>query len=124
MPIDHAIDGDVIVTTLRGVVTDDELLAYYRQPAMQTFTRRWLELVDGTGIVRMNITPEGQTRLAEFLSMQIERLRGGRVAMVANSDVTYGMFRMWEIQREDLEYTVRVFRDPAAARQWIADEVS
>jgi hypothetical protein len=39
--------------------------------------------------------------------------------MVASTDVCYGMFRMWELRREDLDYSVSVFRDVAAARQWL-----
>jgi hypothetical protein len=39
--------------------------------------------------------------------------------MLAVSDVCYGMFRMWEMRREELDYTVSVFRDPGAARAWL-----
>ena len=46
--------------------------------------------------------------------------RGGRVAMVATRDDVYGMFRMWGIMREDLNYEVRVFHTMAEARDWLS----
>jgi hypothetical protein len=40
--------------------------------------------------------------------------------MVASSDVTFGMFRMWEIQREGLGYQIQVFREFEPALAWLA----
>jgi len=109
----------VICSVFTGQVTDQELHAYYRQPFVDGFPGRWLELVDGTGITSMGITSAGEHQLAAILAPHIEKLRGGRVAMVATSDVVFGMFRMWELQREGVGYEVSVFRDVAAAREWL-----
>lgn len=111
-------DG-VIRTTLSGRVTDAELLAYYQDGFIATHQGRWRELVDGSSIDQMDITPNGQTQLAHFLATVADKLRGGKVAMVAASDLTFGMFRMWQLQRESLGYDVKVFRDPAEAMDWV-----
>jgi hypothetical protein len=70
-------------------------------------------------MTEMAITANDQERLAAFVATKAPLLRNGRVAMLASTEVCYGMFRMWEIQREDLDYSVTVFRDVAAARQWL-----
>lgn len=110
----------MIHTTLIGQVTDDELLAYYQQPHFEEISDTWREIVDGSQITEMAVTPEGQRQLAIIAAANPNKLRGGRVAMVALSDVTYGMFRMWEIQREELDYTVRVFRNFEEAQAWVS----
>ena len=119
MPIDLVLDGAVLHTVLAGRVTDDELLAHYQRPAFSEVRPLWLEIVDGRLVTDIAVTLEGQRRLESLASTQVERLRGGRVAMVASSDVVYGMFRMWQMRREGLGYEVQVFRDFAAARSWV-----
>jgi hypothetical protein len=122
MPIEFALEGPIVRTILAGRVTDEELLAHYTLPVFLDLPPPWLELIDGRGITDMAVTAGGQGRLAAFAAGFIERLRGGRVAMVAASDVTYGMFRMWQIRREGLGYEVRVYRDIDEARAWLTPD--
>lgn len=68
----------------------------------------------------MQLTRVGYQQLQKVLTEKYgDVLRGGRVAMVAANDATYGLFRMWELQREDLGYRVTVFRDRGAALAWL-----
>jgi hypothetical protein len=120
VPIEQgAIDG-AIHTMLVGQVTDEELLAYYARPSLEQYSGSWRELVDGRRITGMAVTSSGQRKLEASLAGEASRLRGGRLAMLASSDVTYGMFRMWELRREGLGYQVRVFRELAPALSWLA----
>lgn len=121
VPITSArLDADILHTILSGRVTDGELFAYYRDLPEDTFAGTWRELVDGREIAEMAITPAGQMQLASLAEVQIARLRGGMVAMVATRDSVYGMFRMWEMQREGLGYAVRVFRAFDEAIAWLS----
>lgn len=119
MPIRLAFEDQVIHTILVGRVTDEELLSHYARPEFQEARAPWRELVDGREITAMAVTAAGQRKLAAYAAASAQRLRGGRVAMLASTEVTYGMFRMWEIQREGLGYAVSVFRDFEEARQWL-----
>ena len=121
MPIRLEVDGPLLLTIIHGRVTDDELLAHYAAPEFQAVQAPWRELVDGREITDMAVTPDGQLRLAELASTSMDRLRGGRVAMVASTDLTYGMFRMWQLRRESLEFEVRVFRELGPALAWLED---
>lgn len=123
MPLRLEVDESLLRTIIHGRVTDDELLAHYAAPEFQAVRAPWRELVDGREITDMAVTPDGQLRLAELASTSMDRLRGGRVAMVATTDVTYGMFRMWQLRRESLEFEVRVFRELEPALAWLKEPV-
>jgi hypothetical protein len=124
MPISLSIDRELIHTIAVGRVTDDELIAHYGNPAFSEPRAVWLELVDGRAITEMAVTADGQRRLETLAAAHLDRLRGGRVAMVASSDVAYGMFRMWQMRREGLGFEVQVFRDFDAARAWLLEGVA
>jgi hypothetical protein len=121
VPITRRIDADptLIYTILSGRVTDTELLSYYERAIAQKAHDPWRELVDGTQVTEMVLTQEGLTRLAGIVEANLEKIRDGRVAMVATSNITYGVFRMWELQREGLNYEVRVFRELDLALAWL-----
>ncbi|MBU0677739.1 MAG: hypothetical protein KJ626_06450 [Verrucomicrobia bacterium] len=44
--------------------------------------------------------------------------------MLAGDDLGFGMFRMWELIREDVDYQVMVFRDYDKAIEWLSSEIS
>jgi hypothetical protein len=121
MPIEFEVVDGVLYTTLIDRVTDDELVAHYSSVLVRPFEGPWREVVSGLRITEMAMTLHGQDRLMALVAASAERLKGGRVAMVASSEVTYGMFRMWELRRERLGYEVRVFREPAHALSWVRE---
>lgn len=112
-------DPTIIYTLLSGLITDQELLAYYSDALTSWPGGRWRELVDGTQITDMALTPTSLKQLAHLVTSHIQRLNNARVAMVAQSDLAYGMFRMWELQRAQLGYDVRVFRQLGEAERWL-----
>jgi hypothetical protein len=109
----------LLETTLSGRVTDDELLDYYARALAGRLLAFGRELVDAIAVTDLAITPKGHDRLAVLLRGHVNDLRGLRVAMVAGDDYAFGMFRMWELQREDLGYEVRVFRSREEACAWL-----
>lgn len=112
-------DLGLLLTTLAGRVTDDELVEYYTRALAGRFFRGGRELVDATAVTDLAITPQGHARLAVLLRGHLDALRGLHVAMVAGDDYAYGMFRMWELQRQDLGYEVRVFRSREEGAAWL-----
>ena len=120
LPIQGTLQDGVLHTVATGVVTDEDLIQYYAWDRILKPTPPWRELVDGSGIEAMQVTFPGQRRLQDAVSAYDRFLKGGRVAMLAASDAVYGMFRMWELQRENLSYTVRVFRSRDEALAWLA----
>jgi hypothetical protein len=45
------------------------------------------------------------------------------VAVVAETDLTYGLSRMWEIMCDEIDWEIRIFRSTEEARNWIMERV-
>jgi hypothetical protein len=122
MPFKNIIrDDGIMVTQITGVATDDDFIQFHQEAMTRgDFERNHLVLVDGTGIEKMQVTPEGSARLADnarpFLQKKLAKVK---TAMVAESDLVFGMFRMWELMRSDLGYEVKVFRNTEEAINWL-----
>lgn len=122
MTISHAVEGDIVRVRCEGVVDDEQLLRFYEQQVAD----RWLlvdyhrELVDGRGITFLVVTVRGHERLVDLVRRNADLVQGRRVAMLADQDLVYGVFRMWEGQQDDLDYIVRVFRDNDEAIAWLS----
>ncbi len=118
------LENRVLVTEFIGTVTDDDLVAYHERLVVEErLDAQPGGLIDGRRITSMQVTRDGIIHLASLVRDQAHLLRGQHLAMVATSDIVYGMFRMWELERGDLDYQVRVFRDYGAALIWLKESI-
>ncbi len=114
------VEKKLLVTTLTGRITDKELLSHYGNLLYSNaFKEVHLELVDARAVESWQATPTAQWQLAAIARHFDDQLNGLRVAMVAPTDHIFGMFRMWELQRADLDYEVHVFRHYDQACHWL-----
>lgn len=119
MPISYRLDGDLnaIFTSVSGVVTDRDMVAHAGRvttdPDIPAGARA---LVDFGGVEKVDVTAEGIRRVAEIFRMNSY---APKTAFVANSDVAYGMSRMFEFHRDDSPAEIRTFRDYGEAKQWL-----
>lgn len=119
MSTSYEIDSErrVIVVTVRGDLRDEDLLEIHERLR----TEPKLEpdfglLVDLRGAVGRDITMGGVQNLLERPSLFSPTARR---AIVVESDLGFGMSRMYELQRDDLAGTLRVFRDVDQANRWL-----
>jgi hypothetical protein len=76
-------------------------------------------LVDVSRSESLATRPAGEIRVAaEFLGPYAGRI-GGRVAVVAPSDVHYGLSQMGAVHSERSGVAARVFRSTAEALEWL-----
>ncbi len=77
------------------------------------------ELWDLTAVESTTVSQEGLRRVADF--ERTERPLGGanRRAVVAPSDLLFGLARMYEMIAEDVSIDIRVFRDTGPACRWL-----
>jgi hypothetical protein len=125
MPISYQIDESAGRVTLQflGTVTDAELMSTFHDLYQDPRHRMGMgELTDCRRMERVDITGEGLQRLAEATA----RLLDGReiawnvaVVVSAESDLMFGLSRMYELLREGSPEHVRVFRDIKAAERWL-----
>lgn len=119
MPATYRIDSDrgVVITTLQGRVTDRDLADHQRQVrADPAFHPGLDQLVDGRAITEVRVTSGGVRAVAvsDYFA------EGTRRALVMDSDVAYGMARMFEMLRASGPEEVRVFRTIGEAQVWLA----
>ena len=110
----------VLYSCFAGEINDSLLVAYATEQRDKGYLATFkLELVDGREVSRHATTRRGLELLSSMVKQAEDEIRGRHVAMVAADDLTFGMFRMWELKREDLDYEVRVFRDFDEALNWL-----
>lgn len=67
------------------------------------------------------LTAEEMKSLGEINRMVAERRGKARVAIVASTDLGYGMSRMYKVLGEVPNLEMAVFRDPVEAELWITE---
>ena len=124
MPIRYTVDREraVLVARASGDLTDADLLDYAM--ALQgddTTSEARHELVDLRDIQSGDgVTSSGVRRLAEF--WRDAGVSDGKLAIIAESPVSYGMSRMYQTLRDDGADRIEVFRSEEDAWKWLADD--
>ncbi|HVZ71084.1 MAG TPA: STAS/SEC14 domain-containing protein [Polyangia bacterium] len=99
-----------------GVLDDATLLAYIQRliddPA---YDGAYADLFDTRDVTTLELTGDGLRTIATLI--QKRQRSSPRVAIVADAPAMFGMARMFELLRDDIE--VRVFRDDATALAWL-----
>lgn len=115
MPIAWRVDhvARVVIAVASGKVADADLIAYQREAWSEPGVAGYDELLDVTRVQQPEVHRDG-LRDAATLAAQMDDTRlSGRFAIVAESDVAYGLARMYQSYRELDRRSVRsvsVFR--------------
>lgn len=114
-------DEGLIVFRHEGVVTDEEFLATYKShhqdPRFEQSHDILVDLRDADSGVR---SPEALRSIATFRSRLLGDAAGNpRVAVVAPTDISYGLARMYEAYSDALPFEFVVFKDIGAALAWL-----
>jgi hypothetical protein len=115
--IEIDVGRSLVVVVMTGVVSDDDLVQgteYLR--GHPDFQPHFDQLVVGTAIERFNVTREGVMKVTSG-----EPIFAGpsRRALVAPSQVAFGMSRMFELLRDGRAGEINVFRSEREALQWL-----
>jgi hypothetical protein len=119
MPFEIEIDvgRSLVVVVVTGVVSDDDLVQgteYLR--GHPDFRPHFDQLVVGTAVERLDVTREGVMKLTSG-----DPIFAGpsRRALVAPSQLGFGMSRMFELLRDGRAGEINVFRSEQEALQWL-----
>jgi len=106
----------MVVTTVTGIVSVEEMLAHLRTLAKDPRYRQdFRGLSDYTNAEPFKATGEDVWRLAEALPVA----EGARRAILVASDLHYGFGRIVESVRDRPGVSIAVFRDRAQALAWL-----
>lgn len=107
----------------KGVLTGQEIIEAIRAlpeqvPDPERITHA---LVDLTGVTRIEVTNAELDTITSIDRGFGQRFGIRRVAIVANSDLAFGLARMYEAAMANAGWEVRVVRDLPTAEVWLAE---
>ena len=116
-------DGRLAVIVITGTPGPDDVLAALLELLEDPrHTPGMIELWDYRESSLVNFNSDSLKILATKVGPYLERA-AARVALVAGSDVDFGVLRMWEVYAEDgAPRTRRVFRTMDEAYAWLIEE--
>ncbi len=121
MPVSHEFLDASVVLRLTGSYTTadvrDGLLSALAGPAAPRNIRGLLFDVRESTVLATRSAADVRT-MGRFLSSQADRF-GRRIALVADSDATFGLMRLGAVTLEDQGVDARVFRDAVDATAWL-----
>ena len=121
VPITHEIylKHKVLVVRWRGPVSDDLLLpSYERAYGDPLWQPQFAELADLRGADMTQITTSGLRRLMAHLEPLYQGIDHD-AAVVAPTDLNFGLARLYEMESSESSQTTRVFRDFSEAVTWL-----
>jgi hypothetical protein len=119
MPVSYVIDAEQRLVRSRawGVLSDEDLIAHYRAIAADPlFEPTFSQLGDLREVSEVTLSATIIRREATLLVFD----RAARRALVASSDLAFGISRMYAQQAEAAPQNIDVFRDITEAERWLA----
>lgn len=126
MPILYEIDRQrrLVTASPHGRVSDAEMFKYQREVWSRPDVQGFDELIDLGKVTEIEFISASRVMdLAELAGQMDTSGLHSRLAIVAASDLFFGLARMYQSQREmatDGRKEVRVFRDRKAAEEWLS----
>lgn len=125
MPVRSVLEGDLLTIELTGTYVPPDILRTFAaaldDPACPP---RVAVLIDVTRSESLATRPAEDIRaVARHLGTFAERI-GGRCAVVATSEVHFGLSQMGATHSAAVGVEARVFRDRESARAWLAPKGS
>ena len=122
-PISHSLDEDLhlLITTWTGAVTDAEMMAAYRTAYADS---RWVpgfnEVADLRHANVGAVTSNGLRGVRLLVAESVAGFTGSfKTAVLAPTDLGFGISRMYEMMSDESSESVRVCRDAADAAAWV-----
>ena len=125
MPLSHRVleDGLLVVSDASGDLGDDELLDYMqRLDADESIRPTARSLVDFSSLDSCEVGSETVRAAARIAEEWYTPAKSYRVAVVAPSDVAYGLARMYATLADGNASAVRTFRTREDALRWLEIE--
>jgi len=125
MPIAHRVDHalHLVVAVGHGVVTDADVFGYEHELRACEDARGYDELIDMTPVVRIDVpSPDRVRELAQEAADADLGHPPSRLAIIAPSDITFGLGRMFQAHRQlnpRSRKQVGVFRTEAEALAYL-----
>ena len=123
MPLVYDIEestGFVVINAIKRIGTDEYIETWKTAVADDRAPRCPRILVDLTG-VEIHRTGHEVRAAAAGSKRFFESIAGGRLALVATQQVSFGIARMYDALVQAEGFELQIFRDVDTARAWLAE---
>ena len=120
--MEYTIDRDARLVRIvgSGRLTDEEMLQCITSLRSDPDLEPDMNTLSDMRDVQVGFSSEGVSSMVGIMESTADRRSAARAAIVVSSDVAFGMGRMIEIMSEErVDPSFRIFRDMAAAREWL-----
>jgi len=118
-------NGFGIITTLSGDISGEELVN--AQKERYTSTKKLLLLkyilADFTNTKNLDISSNHILQCSDLSMSASKENPNIYIAAVMNSDLGYGLSRMWQAYTDDIPWNAKVFRTRNEAEDWLRNEI-
>lgn len=113
--------GGRIVVTTHGEADAQGILAFLDDIVSHPEWKPGYQiLLDHRDLDLKNIPQDGIGQVSQYFVKLKSKLGTGKIALVMNRDIDYGIARAWELMTaDDVEISIFVFRTLKEARQWL-----
>ena len=128
MPIEYRIDNTrrIVLARARGIVTDRDVFGYQQEVWSRASVAGYDEIIDMTEAEQIALPSSVRVMELADVSAAMDPMGvSSRFAIVAPSDLTFGLGRMFQAYRglhEKSTKQVGVFRSMNEAREWLGIE--
>jgi predicted phage-related endonuclease len=125
MPVTYQIDHDqrLVIATPHGKLTDADIFGYQQEVWSRLEVRGYNELIDMAGVSEIEfISTKRVAFLADLSASMDPPALASKLAIIATTDLHFGLARMYETYRETAKQgtkAVRVFRNRSEAARWL-----
>lgn len=119
--IDEGIGIEIIAS---GTVTGDEIIdAHEEIYSPDNLKKQEYQIIDRTDCKEYLVSNEEIRAIAEIDKNAAQTNPNIVIALIAPTDLQYGISRVWEAYVEEALFKTQVFRDRTSAENWLKDQL-
>ena len=122
MPFAQSIDTGrrLVLVSVTGEISGGECINYLQSLVQSGSVHKGFDLLyDARAVVRPHIISQDIQELASIAMSATDVFTGTRWAIVTNSDLVYGLARMFALSVEEAAFEVNVFRSEDDVWRWL-----
>jgi hypothetical protein len=123
--IDYLENGAGIEIIASGTVTGSEIIESHKEIYnAENLKRQKYQIIDRTECKEYLVSNVEVERIAEIDKKASETNPNIIIAIVASTDLQFGMSRVWQVYVEKSNYLTKVFRDREGAENWLKETLN
>jgi hypothetical protein len=123
--INYIDDGVGIEIFASGVVTGDEIIEAHKEIYnSDNLTKQKYQIIDRRECKEYLVSSEDVKKIAEIDIVASKSNPDIIIAIIASTDLQFGMSRVWQVYVEDSKFETQVFRDRKTAEGWLKKQLS